>query len=126
LPGRRDLVQDLYGWSLIVTGKGDKQRTVPLTDGLAAAVQAHTGAGYLFPGPDGHLSAGWVGTTISRLMPDGWSIHKLRHRYASRGYAKTGDLLAVQQALGHASPATTQRYVQVPSAAVRAVSEAAA
>ena len=45
---------------------------------------------------------------------------------ASRGFAATGDLLAVQTALGHASVATTQRYVAVSSASVRAVSEAAA
>ena len=55
----------------------------------------------------------------------GWTGHKLRHRYASRGYAATRDMMAVQQALGHSSPAVTQRYVHVPSDAVRAVSDAA-
>ena len=48
------------------------------------------------------------------------------HRYASRGYAATRDLRAVQEALGHASVATTQRYTAVTRSEVRAVSEAAA
>ncbi len=53
-------------------------------------------------------------------------MHKLRHRYASKGYAGTGNIRAVQEALGHASVATTQRYTAVTSREVRAVSEAAA
>jgi len=128
---RADLIEDLMGWSLIVRGKGDKQRLVPLTDSLVAAIRSYdTGyspKGYLFPGQiDGHVSPGHVGVLISRLMPEGWSMHKLRHRYASRGYAGTKDIRAVQEALGHASVATTQRYTAVTSREVRAVSEAAA
>lgn len=123
-----DLTADLLGWSLIVRGKGNKQRVVPLTDDLASAIRGHGESGYLFCGGDGtgHLSPQRVGALLSRLMPPGWSAHKLRHRYASRGFAATRNLLAVQQALGHASVATTQRYVAVSSAEVRAVSEAAA
>ena len=104
---------------------------MPLTDSLVAAIRSYdTGyspKGYLFPGQiDGHVSPGHVGVLISRLMPEGWSMHKLRHRYASRGYAGTKDIRAVQEALGHASVATTQRYTAVTSHEVRAVSEAAA
>lgn len=129
---RHDLVEDLSGWSLIVKGKGNKQRMVPITDSLAEAVRTYRDGGYnpdgyLFPGQiDGHVSPGHVGVLISRLMPPGWSMHKLRHRYASRGYAGTHDIRAVQEALGHASVATTQRYTAVTSREVRAVSEAAA
>lgn len=54
------------------------------------------------------------------------AMHKLRHRFGTRGYAGTGNLRAVQEALGHASVATTQRYVAVSARDVRAVSEAAA
>ena len=67
-----------------------------------------------------------MGELISALMPDGWTMHKLRHRYASRGYARTRNLRAVQLALGHASVATTERYTMVTSDEVRLVSEAAA
>lgn len=123
-----DVVDDIVGSSLVVRGKGGKQRLVPLTAGLAAAVRAYPcDGGFLFPGQiDGHVSPGHVGKLISRLMPAGWSMHKLRHRYASRGLAGTGNLRAVQEALGHASVATTQRYTAVSVSEIRAVSEAAA
>lgn len=128
---KNDLVPDLGGWSLIVNGKGGKQRTVPITDSLAEAIRSHQHGwsphGYLFPGKDdGHLSPNCVGKLISDLLPPGWSMHKLRHRYASRGFAGTGNIRAVQEALGHSSVATTQRYTAVTSRDVRAVSESAA
>lgn len=123
-----DLLHDGNGWSLLVHGKGGRQRVVPLMPDLAAEIRNYcTRHGYLFPGQiDGHISPGWVGTVISNLMPDGWTMHKLRHRFASRGYAGTRDIRAVQEALGHASVATTQRYTAVSTQEVRSVAEAAA
>ena len=41
------------------------------------------------------------------------NVHSLRHRYATKVYAATHDLAAVQRLLGHASVATTQVYVAV-------------
>lgn len=123
---RDDLIHDLSGWALIVRGKGNKQRVVPIPENLAATIVAYCPRGYLFPGDhDGHLSARYVGELISALMPPGWTMHKLRHRYASRGYAATRNLRAVQLALGHASVATTERYTMVTNDEVRLVSEAA-
>jgi integrase len=123
-----DLNAGVGGAELIVHGKGDKQRVVPITVTLADAITAACPqGGFLFPGKiDGHMSADRVGHLVSRVMPAGWSMHKLRHRFATRGYAGTGNLRAVQEALGHASVATTQRYTAVSSAQVRMVSEAAA
>lgn len=124
---RDDLIADRGGWSLRVRGKGGKQRVVPLTENLTCEIRACTDSGYLFPGKiDGHISKEYVGQLISALMPRGWSMHKLRHRYATQGYAGTGNLRAVQLALGHASVATTERYTAVTDLEVRAVSEAAA
>jgi integrase len=123
-----DLVEEMDGWSLIVHGKGGKQRVVPLTPSLAAEIRTFCGSrgGYLFPGQiAGHISVQYVGVLLSRLMPPGWSAHTLRHRFASRGYAGTGNLRAVQEALGHSSVATTQRYTAVSSRDVRGVSDAA-
>lgn len=124
---RDDLVRDTEGWALVVHGKGDKQRVVPIGEGLAHEIRRWCERGFLFPGDvDGHLSEKHVGSLISELMPDGWTMHKLRHRYASRGYRKTRNLRAVQMALGHASVATTERYTLVTRDEVRLVSEAAA
>lgn len=122
-----DLVGTVSEPELIVHGKGGKQRVVPITVTVAADVRALCpDGGFLFPGQiDGHISADRVGHIVSKIMPAGWSMHKLRHRYATRGYAGTGNLRAVQEALGHASVATTQRYTAVSSRDVRAVSEAA-
>ncbi|OBJ66510.1 hypothetical protein A9W94_00655 [Mycobacterium asiaticum] len=132
---RDDLMSDGQGWALLVRGKGGKQRTVPIGASLADAIRSACAElardeqwnGHLFPGRvDGHISVVYVGQLISKLMPPGWSMHKLRHRYATRGYAGTRNLRAVQQALGHASVATTERYTAVTGSEVRQVSEAAA
>lgn len=123
-----DLLTDRDGAQLIVHGKGGKQRVVGITSSLADAIHRECpSGGYVFPGQiDGHVSPDYVGKLVSRLMPPGWSIHKLRHRYATRGYAGTHNLRAVQEALGHASVATTQRYTAVSAREIRLVSEAAA
>jgi site-specific recombinase XerD len=123
-----DLNGGIGGPELIVHGKGGKQRMVPITVTLAADIAAACPhGGFLWPGKiDGHISPDRVGHLVSKVMPAGWSIHKLRHRFASRGFAGTGNLRAVQLALGHASVATTQRYVAVAARDLRAVTEAAA
>ena len=123
---RDDLIEDYDGWSLIVHGKGGKQRVVPVTPSLAADIRSWCQRGFLFPGQiDGHLSVHYVGILLSSLMPEGYTAHKLRHRYATRGYAGTRDIMALKEALGHASVATTQRYTAVAPPEVRAISDAA-
>lgn len=114
----RDLIQDLLGYSLLVHGKGRKRRYVPMPTRLACEVRERfneLGGGYLFPGRDhGHLSPRWVGTRVSRVLPAEWSMHSLRHRAATRWYAVSHDMYAVQELLGHSSVVTTQTYVLVP------------
>ena len=111
---------------LRVVGKGRKVRMVPVVDDeLLAAL--HACPGWLFPGKiDGHLSAGRVGEILSSLLGPGWTAHTLRHRCATRAYAGTHDLLAVQRLLGHSSPTTTQIYVSVPDEGLFAAVRAAA
>lgn len=116
----------LEGDMLRVVGKGGRTRLVPVLDSELheAIVRAE---GWLFPGQiDGHLSPGHVSRLLGELLPDGWTGHTLRHRYGTRAYAGTRDLLAVGELLGHARPETTRRYVELPGDAVRAAARAAA
>lgn len=123
-----DLGEDLLGPTLRVWGKGDRRRTVPISAGLAAAIRLRAGtAGWVFPGDDrGHVSPKWVGTLAARALPGSWTLHALRHRFATRAHDGTGDLIAVSRLLGHASVATTQRYVATDGARLRRVADAAA
>lgn len=107
----RDLMEDMVGHSLIVHGKGGKVRIVPLPVSLGRTI-ADAEPGYLFPGDDaGHLSPRYVGKLIRDVLPGEWTMHTLRHRFATRLYALTRDILLVQETLGHASPSTTRIYV---------------
>ncbi|MGI8394286.1 tyrosine-type recombinase/integrase [Leucobacter sp. W1038] len=111
------------GWSLTVRGKGNRTRHIPLTESLALELRSKD-AGYVFPGKDnGHLSAHYLSKRISQLLPTGVTMHALRHRFATRAYNVDRDVFTVQQLLGHASPATTQRYVLVQDDAKRRLVE---
>lgn len=118
----RDMLDDLVGWSLVIHGKGDKERVVPLPGSLARVIQ-DAPEGYLFPGDwgPGHLSPAYVGKRIRDLMPEGWTMHTLRHRFGTRAYALRSDLLLVQELLGHASPSTTRRYVELDRRRMRSL-----
>lgn len=116
---RNDLVQDLIGWSLLVHGKGTRKRVLPLPADLAEQLRG-AGDGYAFPSPTGgHLSPHWVGALVRRAIGDGTTMHQLRHLCATELHDQTHDLRLVQTVLGHASVATTQRYVAVDESRMR-------
>lgn len=113
-----DVVADNAGRSLIVRGKGDKQRIVPLPDDLAGIIM--DARGYLFPGRfGGHVEESYIGDHISRLLPDRYAAHTLRHRFATTAYAATHDLFVVAELLGHESVETTEHYVAMPDGRLR-------
>lgn len=118
---------------LTVHGKGSKLRRIPLPDALALTLRT-VEPGYVFPGRivdrhartarAGHMSPRYMGRRIGELLPPGVTMHALRHRFATRAYNVNRDVFTVQKLLGHASPATTQRYVQVADDRMRALVEA--
>lgn len=115
-----DIVDDLGGHTLIVHGKGNKRRDVPLPTGLAVEMLNQCRRGYAFPGDDeGHLSPRWVGKLITGLLPGELTMHTLRHRFASRAWREGVDVWVIQSILGHASADTTRRYVAIPKTAER-------
>lgn len=117
---------DLSAGLLWVHGKGGKVRVVPVEHPELVAAFARA-EGFLFPGQrDGHLAAGTVTKLLSALLPDGWTGHTLRHRFATRSYAVHSDLLALGRVLGHSRPETTQRYVMLSNDALLRVVRGAA
>jgi integrase/recombinase XerC len=123
------------GEALTITGKGRKQRLVPLLPAVVAAVGTYLahcpyagGAGDpLFVGArGGPLNPGVVQRQMRRLrpllgLPDSATPHALRHSFATHLLAGGGDLRTIQELLGHASLSTTQRYTAVDGAALAAV-----
>jgi integrase/recombinase XerC len=115
------------GDAITVTGKGRKQRMVPvltqvqklIADYLALCPYDLPADGPLFVGAKGgQLSARVVQLAMARLrgalgLPETATPHALRHSFATHLLARGGDLRAIQELLGHASLATTQIYTEV-------------
>ena len=112
---------------LMVCGKGDKERLVPISTRAQAAVQQwleHVGSSalWLFPSGKSHLSRVRLFQIVramaadAGISPDRVSPHVLRHAFATHLLSGGADLRVLQSLLGHADIATTQIYTHVDSA----------
>ena len=127
--------RDIGEQSLLLRGKGERERMIPLHPSLRSELHAELrrrqdggpleaawgpvvsrADGYLFPHPwtGEPITAGHMSRLVSRALPGRWTGHTLRHRFATQAYERDRDLRAVQELLGHSKPETTAVYAQVP------------
>jgi integrase/recombinase XerC len=118
------------GETLQVTGKGGKQRIVPLLPIVRAAITDYAAKcpypidsdGPLFRGAKGGaLSQGMVQKAMARArvvlgLPSTATPHALRHSFATHLLGAGADLRSLQELLGHASLGSTQIYTKVDAA----------
>jgi integrase/recombinase XerC len=128
--GLRRLDAAAPGGVIVVTGKGNKSRMVPVLPQVVTLIAQYIAlcpyslspGGPLFVGAKGGaLSPRIVQLVMARLrgelgLPDSATPHALRHSFATHLLARGGDLRAIQELLGHASLSTTQIYTGVDSA----------
>jgi integrase/recombinase XerC len=119
---------DLARGRVLVMGKGSKEREVPMSDPAVEAVRQWVSEGRAALG-SGSTSLFFnrkgrpIGQRDIRALVEGYSErllpgrrvtpHTLRHSYATHLLEGGADIRAVQELLGHATVATTQRYTHV-------------
>ena len=126
---RRDVPKPGGGDVLVVTGKGNKTRMVPVLQNVLALVHEYVAIcphslppeGPIFVGArGGPLKARIIQLVMARMrgalgLPDTATPHALRHSFATHLLSRGGDLRAIQELLGHASLSTTQIYTGIDS-----------
>ena len=129
LLGITDADLDLTGGTVRVTGKGDKQRIVPLNPSLQLVLARYRAARLAEFGPGGGvllrtdkgqpLYEKLVYRTVKRYLSQISTSaahqhpHALRHAFATHLLGKGADLNAIKELLGHASLAATQVYTHL-------------
>jgi len=126
---RRDVPRPGEGDVLVVTGKGNKTRMVPVLQNVLALVAEYVSMcphplpaeGPIFVGArGGPLSPRIIQLAMERMrgalgLPDSATPHALRHSFATHLLSRGGDLRAIQELLGHSSLSTTQVYTGIDS-----------
>lgn len=131
---RRDAVMDRHEPPVLLVvsdaTKGRRERAIPLSPVVLAELRAHgmPAKGYLFRRADhatGPNRPGRVSHVANEHLAEwGYTLHQLRHWYATRLLAETHDLRLVQHMLGHVSPATTSVYTAYDLASATAAMSA--
>lgn len=120
------------GETLRVLGKGAKERIVPVIPAVRDAINAYLGLCPYTQAPGAPLFLSLRGKPLNpRIaqgemkrrakllgLPESATPHALRHAFATQLLAAGGDLRAIQELLGHASIAATQRYTKIDAAAL--------
>lgn len=126
---RREVPKAGEGDVLVVTGKGNKTRMVPVLQNVLALIDEYAAMcphalrpeGPIFLGArGGPLSPRIIQLAMERLrgalgLPDSATPHALRHSFATHLLSRGGDLRAIQELLGHSSLSTTQIYTGIDS-----------
>lgn len=120
-----DVIGEPGDHALHIVGKAGHERIVPITDDLAQQLRRVRGQWVIESRFGGPVTPRYLGRLVATALPDGWTAHTLRHRFATRAYRATSDIRAVQELLGHASPATTAAYTAVGDDAMRRAAAAA-
>ncbi|HEX2582360.1 MAG TPA: tyrosine recombinase XerC [Dongiaceae bacterium] len=124
---------------LVITGKGRKQRLVPLLPDVTQAIAAYLNLRPGQPGPDAPLFLGERGKRLSprliqlllqrmrgRLgLSEKMTPHAFRHSFATHLLGGGADLRTIQELLGHSSLSTTQRYADIETTQLLATYRAA-
>jgi integrase/recombinase XerD len=140
LTGLRSEDLQLDSGRVMVRGKGDKERVVPLGRAavealteyiergrpmLARPSQKGNRGGGLFLSQQGRtLTRGWIWTLVKTKSGGSASPHMLRHSCATHMVGNGADLRTVQTLLGHADIATTQVYTHLAIDRLKAVHRA--
>ena len=112
--------------AMTITGKGNKQRLIPLLPAVRQAIRKYlkyhphpSPNAPLFIGVRGdRINPGVVQRTVRKIryamgLPDTVTPHALRHSFATHLLQGGGDLRSVQELLGHSSLSATQRYTEI-------------
>ena len=125
---------DMSRMQVKVTGKGGKDRYVPLAQRskqlLALYLNEHRPVKYLFIGktvkgpiPGGTVQKAFKAALKQTDINKPATIHTLRHSYATHLLENGIDIRIIQAALGHKHPSTTMVYAHLTSKSVAAYSK---
>ena len=113
-------------WLTVRGGKGNKDRLVDVPPLLLDELLPEAKGNVVAAGGKPYTASA-LDRKANRAMKAAGiphSFHKLRARFATVGYGATGNLLAMQRALGHSSPTTTARYAATNDDDLRAIGSA--